>query len=777
MDLEALERILDGREKPTNLSFELLKSITENFSDDREIGHGGFATVYKGLLPNGAVAVKRIRNGYTINETFFYREVDSLLNIEHKNVVRFLGFCASTDKIAIPTGGSKEHIYAEVRERLLCFEYINNGSLKKYITDELRGLEWNTRYKIIKGICEGLHHLHKEKQIFHMDLKPDNILLDNDMAPKITDFGLSRLDEKSKTMSEERHGSLGYCAPEYLHQGKMSFKSDMYSLGVIIIELVTGQKAVPNNNNNVLRKWRHRWKKTGNETPLVYQQVAKCLEIGLLCQEIDPSKRPYIWHLIHVIREIEGVNEKMSNAYEHTFGQISSYSEDDMLGIEPLQLHFPFELTKQMSCALQLTNETGSCIAFNIENTSPLAYCIQPQKGIIPPRSMCSVEITMQLQGNRPGYMHRASELIVSSTKVNDCLAVEDITTNMFINEAVNVVDDVNLDVVFYVSEPQEASKETSVQTIQPLLQITYGAVGWLFCMDAHQTEPLIVTGHSLGDVQIWNYETQQKVVASIKVSKRGVSIVKFIARKRWIVAVSDDRVLHVYKYETELEKVTSLKPHDYDSFVSSLDVHPTQPYVLSGCGRQIKLWDWDQDWNCIQTFEEHSDNINELKFNPEDTNSFASASDDYTIKVWSLDSPKSKYTLFGHSDKVYCLDFFKRDCQQYLISGSLDKTAKIWDLQKKKCVHTLEHECHVYSVFAHPSFPVLITRAYDALRVWSSTDFRLKTTLGFSIRGFACLTGSERVALSHYGGVLVMELVKKDKVVVKAATRIPYQL
>ena len=82
-----------------------------------------------------------------------------------------------------------------------------------------------------------------------MDMKPDNILLDNDMVPKITDFGLSRLDEKSQTMSEDRFGSVGYCAPEYLQQGKMSFKSDMYSLGVIIIELVTGQKAIPNNNN------------------------------------------------------------------------------------------------------------------------------------------------------------------------------------------------------------------------------------------------------------------------------------------------------------------------------------------------------------------------------------------------------------------------------------------------------------------------------------------------------------------------------------------------
>ena len=284
-------------------------------------------------------------------------------------------------------------------------------------------------------------------------------------------------------------------------------------------------------------------------------------------------------------------------------------------------------------------------------------------------------------------------------------------------------------------------------------------SVGYFLWM--HIRQPLIVTGHESGDVQIWNYETQQKVVASIKVSKILVSIVKFIARKRWIMVVSDDCLLHVYKYEKELEKVTSFKAHDSLARARCLlDVHPTQPYVLSGCREKIKLWDWDQDWNCIQTFEEHSDDIKELKFNPEDTNSFASASLDCTVKVRSLDSPKSKYTLSGHSDLVYSVDFFTRDGQQYLISGSRDKTAKICDLQKK-CVHTLEHECHVYSVFAHPSLPVLITGAYDALRVWSSTDFRLKKKLevDWPVYGLACLMGSERVAVAQFYAVLVMKI------------------
>jgi serine/threonine protein kinase len=204
----------------------------------------------QGVLSNGNVAVKRIRNNHTIDEKLFYREVDSLMGINHQNIVRFVGFCASTDQIAIQIKGSSEHIYAEIRERLLCFEYISNGSLQKYITDELRGLDWSTRYRLIKGICDGVHYLHTERHIYHMDLKPANILVDNDMVPKITDFGLSRLDEKSQTMSLVRCGSLGYCAPESLQCGKMSFKSDRYSLGIIIMDLVTGEKIMPDENKN-----------------------------------------------------------------------------------------------------------------------------------------------------------------------------------------------------------------------------------------------------------------------------------------------------------------------------------------------------------------------------------------------------------------------------------------------------------------------------------------------------------------------------------------------
>ncbi|VAI81564.1 unnamed protein product [Triticum turgidum subsp. durum] len=140
MEYDMLEQILEGKEKPTNLPFALLQKITDDFSEEREIGQGGFGTVYKGVLRNRNVAVKRIMNNYTIDEKLFYREVNSLLKVNHKNVVRFLGFCANTEQAAIKIEGKKEYIYAEIRERLLCFEYVSNGNLQNYITDHQRHL-------------------------------------------------------------------------------------------------------------------------------------------------------------------------------------------------------------------------------------------------------------------------------------------------------------------------------------------------------------------------------------------------------------------------------------------------------------------------------------------------------------------------------------------------------------------------------------------------------------------------------------------------------------
>ncbi|VAH72880.1 unnamed protein product [Triticum turgidum subsp. durum] len=391
MEHDLLEHILDGSMKPRDLPLSLLKNITGNFSEKRKIGEGGFGIVYRGALPNAEVAVKRIiKNVQTNDENLFRREVDSMMEVNHQNIVRFIGFCSNTEHKRIQHGVPGGYIYAEARERILCFEYISNGSLDKYITDELRGLEWDTRYNIIKGICDGLEYLHMKKHIIHMDLKPANVLLDNHMVAKITDFGLARMDGNSHTTNQVF--TLGYCAPEYLLGGRMSVKSDVYSLGVIIIELVMGRRGTPDINN------------------------------------------------------------------------ISPYWEDDMLGVKPLELRFPFVLNKEISCTLEVTNGTNSYIAFNIETMSPLPYCIKANKVIVPPQSKCSVNITLQPLDKVPEGKQYSDNFIIRSTKVSECLTSEDITEDMFNLEEGKVVDEVTLTVVH--DEPFEPHVDLLLESL-----------------------------------------------------------------------------------------------------------------------------------------------------------------------------------------------------------------------------------------------------------------------------------------------------------------------
>ncbi|KAF8730982.1 hypothetical protein HU200_016858 [Digitaria exilis] len=309
MDCEAsmhhnlLERILlDRSSEPTDLPLSLLKEITNNFSDDQQVGKGGFAIVYKGLLQNGTVAVKKLFQTLEMHETKFAQEVACLMRVRHKYIVRFLGYCADTE--AKITNHKGKLVMAEVRERLLCFEFMPNGSLDGYITDASQGLEWKTRYQLIKGICEGLHYLH-QKNIVHLDLKPANILLDYNMVPKIAGFGLSRcFDEKqSRAITSKLVGSLGYLAPEF-YSGEITLKLDIYSLGVIIIEILTGQKGYFH-IEKVLESWSKRFETSQGDRDTQLQQIKVCAEIGLECMDSNPEKRPITECINEMLDEIE----------------------------------------------------------------------------------------------------------------------------------------------------------------------------------------------------------------------------------------------------------------------------------------------------------------------------------------------------------------------------------------------------------------------------------------------------------------------------------------
>ncbi|EMS61842.1 Cysteine-rich receptor-like protein kinase 26 [Triticum urartu] len=294
-----LEHILfDDSAEPKALPLSLLEHITSGFSDDNEIGDGGFARVYKGILDNGTVAVKKLSGMVDIDDKKFSKEVRCLMLAKHRNIVRFLGYCSDTQGEMMNYEG--ELVLADVRQRLLCFEYLSQGSLDKQITDTSHGLEWRKCYEIISGICDGLCYLH-QKRIVHLDLKPANILLDDNMMPKIADFGLSRCfkENQSRIITLKLIGTLGYMPPEF-YGGQITFKFDIYSLGIIIIEILTGEKGYPN-IDKVLGRWRNKLEKTQGDTQLV--QVRVCTEIAIECIDSDPAKRPDIQHIVNRLGE------------------------------------------------------------------------------------------------------------------------------------------------------------------------------------------------------------------------------------------------------------------------------------------------------------------------------------------------------------------------------------------------------------------------------------------------------------------------------------------
>ncbi|KAL6847342.1 hypothetical protein ACP4OV_023195 [Aristida adscensionis] len=328
-----------------NLPLEDLRKITNNFSDEQLLGEGGFGKVYKGVIHNGdTIAVKKLTSTMPgINDRQFENEVSLLMRLKHPNIVQLVGYCSETDNILAWYNG--KYVYAEKSERLLCLEYLPKGSLREHLSDESSGFDWDTRYKIIEGICYGLHYLHEEwnnnTPIIHMDLKPSNILLNDNMVPKITDFGLSRLFgvDQTRTITESCNGTLGYMAPEYLKGHVITKKLDIFSLGVIIIEIMTGHKDYPYETEAseefielVLRNWIKRPEGPGYPSQKIdhYLQIRRCIQIALVCVKLDYKERPttrQIIEMLHGSNCAECSDERNTSEEECIVEQLASSSE------------------------------------------------------------------------------------------------------------------------------------------------------------------------------------------------------------------------------------------------------------------------------------------------------------------------------------------------------------------------------------------------------------------------------------------------------------------
>ncbi|XP_051128448.1 cysteine-rich receptor-like protein kinase 44 [Andrographis paniculata] len=285
----------DGAES-LQYGFSTITGATNNFSDEQKLGQGGFGVVYMGILGNGEkIAVKRLSKDSKQGSIEFKNEVLFLAKLKHKNLVNLLGFSL------------------EGTEKLLVYEYVSNGSLDNFISDSVqkhKQMKWETRFKIIEGIAKGLLYLHENSRlkIIHRDIKPGNILLDEDMNPKIADFGMAKLfgQDESEAKTKRIVGTYGYMPPEYANGGQFSVKSDVYSFGVLVLEIINAQKkngSIRSGDNEVgivnfaWRNW-HRGNNVETVDPFLklsegsMMDILRCIRIGLLCCQRDPSKRP-----------------------------------------------------------------------------------------------------------------------------------------------------------------------------------------------------------------------------------------------------------------------------------------------------------------------------------------------------------------------------------------------------------------------------------------------------------------------------------------------------
>ncbi|KAL2253246.1 UNVERIFIED_CONTAM: G-type lectin S-receptor-like serine/threonine-protein kinase SD1-13 [Sesamum indicum] len=318
-------------------SFDVLASSTNNFDMGNQLGMGGFGAVYQvnfralqgldllhGKLANGEeIAVKRLSaaSGQGLEE--FMNEVVLISKLQHRNLVRLIGCCV------------------EKEEKMLIYEYLQNRSLDVFLFDKSQNiLDWRKRFNIIQGIGRGLLYLHRDSRlrIVHRDLKPSNILLDEDWNPKISDFGMARIfgGNQDQANTGRVMGTYGYMAPEYAMGGVFSEKSDVFSFGVLVLEIISGRKNTSFYNDEFsLGLLGYAWKLWNEDnsgdlidqrisTPTFAAGITRCMWIGLLCVQESPQQRPTISTVLSMLSseivdlpepEHPGFTEKWSRSH------------------------------------------------------------------------------------------------------------------------------------------------------------------------------------------------------------------------------------------------------------------------------------------------------------------------------------------------------------------------------------------------------------------------------------------------------------------------------
>ncbi|KAK7302653.1 hypothetical protein RJT34_13546 [Clitoria ternatea] len=282
---------MDDLELPL-FSFNTITEATQFFSLANKLGEGGFGSVYRGKLVNGQeIAVKRLSTSSGQGNVEFKNEVRSIAKVQHRNLVRLFGCCIEKD------------------EKMLIYEYMENNSLDSILFDKEKSslLDWPMRFNIICGIAKGLLYLHHDSRfrIVHRDLKASNILLDSEMNPKISDFGIARIFDNDQTQANTKRvvGTYGYMSPEYAMGGYFSVKSDVFSFGVLVLEIISGKKNRGFYSSDAINLLGHAWRLWKDESALELvdssfadsysvSEVLRCIHVGLICVQERAEDRP-----------------------------------------------------------------------------------------------------------------------------------------------------------------------------------------------------------------------------------------------------------------------------------------------------------------------------------------------------------------------------------------------------------------------------------------------------------------------------------------------------
>ncbi|GKV30855.1 hypothetical protein SLEP1_g39627 [Rubroshorea leprosula] len=282
--------------------FETIVAATDDFSLSNKLGQGGFGPVYKGKFGGGQeIAVKRLSKSSGQGLEEFKNEVVLIAKLQHRNLVRLLGYCMKGD------------------EKMLIYEYLPNRSLDSIVFDPKKCLllSWEMRYNIVVGVARGLQYLHQDSRlrIVHRDLKTSNILLDEEMNPKISDFGMARIFGGKQTQANTTRvvGTYGYMSPEYAIDGLFSIKSDVFSFGVVVLEIVSGKRnTLFYHKEQALTLLGYAWKLWYENMGLDLMdpslredcnegQALRCIQVALLCVQDDAADRPTMTEVVFML--------------------------------------------------------------------------------------------------------------------------------------------------------------------------------------------------------------------------------------------------------------------------------------------------------------------------------------------------------------------------------------------------------------------------------------------------------------------------------------------